>query len=294
MSQPGISDWIGAARLRTLPLSLSSIFMGSFLAAKEQKFGILIFVFAVLTTVFLQILSNFANDYGDSQNGADNQERKGPQRAVQSGFITPKQMFTAVIAFGVLSFISGVSLIYISFGGFTPLFIGFLIIGILAILAAYFYTAGKKPYGYAGLGDISVFIFFGIVGVFGSNFLFTQELNFVNIFPAIACGALATGVLNINNIRDIKSDKIAGKITIPVRLGERPAKQYHWFLLNISIISTLFYVSFEGAKPWYLLAFPLILLNGIQVSKSSNPDPYLKTLSLTTLLFVVLFGISII
>jgi 1,4-dihydroxy-2-naphthoate octaprenyltransferase len=128
----------------------------------------------------------------------------------------------------------------------------------------------------------------------GSYFLYTKSLSFSVIFPAIACGALATGVLNINNIRDIKSDKKAGKITIPVRLGDRGARQYHWFLLNLSIVATLFYVSFAGAKPWYLLAFPLILINGIKVSKSTNPDPYLKTLSLTTLLFVILLGISII
>lgn len=288
-------DWLSAARLRTLPLALSSIIMGGFLAEKFGKFNPTIFGLACLTTILLQVLSNFANDYGDTQNGADLVDRVGPTRAVQSGTISPKQMLGGIIFIGVCSLISGILLVYISFGGFTQLFWTFLAIGLLCILAAYTYTAGKKPYGYMGFGDISVFIFFGIVGVVGSYFLYSQTFNSQTIWPAISCGALATGVLNINNLRDIDSDRTAGKITIPVRIGRRNTIIYHWALLLVSVGSTLYFASNIGnVKPYYFVSFPLIILNGVQISKSSNPDPYLKTLAITSLAHVSLLGFSII
>lgn len=290
-----IQDWLSAARLRTLPLALSSIIMGGFLAEKFGNFNTTIFVLACLTTILLQVLSNFANDYGDTQNGADLAERVGPSRAVQSGKISPQQMFRGTISLGVCSLISGILLVYVAFGGFTQLFWTFLAIGLLCILAAYTYTAGKKPYGYMGLGDISVFIFFGLVGVVGSYFLYSQTFIPQIIWPAISCGALATGVLNINNLRDINSDKTAGKITIPVRIGRTNTIIYHWAILLASIVSTVLFVStIENVKPYYYLSFALIILNGVQITKSSNPDPYLKTLALTSLAYVLLLGFSII
>jgi 1,4-dihydroxy-2-naphthoate polyprenyltransferase len=288
-------DWLSAARLRTLPLALSSIIMGGFLAEKFGKFNPTIFGLACLTTILLQVLSNFANDYGDTQNGADLVDRVGPTRAVQSGTISPKQMLAGIIFIGVCSLISGILLVYVSFGGFTQLFWAFIAIGLLCILAAYTYTAGKKPYGYMGLGDISVFIFFGLVGVVGCYFLYSQTFNSQIIWPAISCGALATGVLNINNLRDINSDKTTGKITIPVRIGRTNTIIYHWIILLVPIVCTVFFVSYiENVKPYYYLSFVLILLNGVQVTKSSNPDPYLKTLALTSLAYVLLLGFSII
>lgn len=290
-----VQDWLSAARLRTLPLALSSIIMGSFLAEKFGNFNPTIFVMACLTTILLQVLSNFANDYGDTQNGADLAERIGPSRAVQSGKISPQQMFRGIILLGVCSLISGILLVYVSFGGFTQLFWIFLAIGLLCILAAYTYTAGKKPYGYMGLGDISVFIFFGLVGVIGSYFLYSKSFNPQIIWPAISCGALATGVLNINNLRDINSDKTAGKITIPVRIGRTNTIIYHWAILLVAITSTFLFVSnIENVKAYYYFSFLLIILNGVQVTKSSNPDPYLKTLALTSLAYVLLLGFSII
>lgn len=289
-------DWLSAARLRTLPLALSSIIMGAFLAEKASKFSLPVFLLACLTTILLQILSNFANDYGDTQNGADLANRVGPARAVQSGKISPDQMLGGIKIVGFASFLSGLALIYIAFGGFaSTLFWIFLGIGLLSILAAYTYTAGKKPYGYVGLGDISVFIFFGIVGVAGSYFLYTQSLSPDIFLLGTTCGALATGVLNINNLRDINSDKTAGKITIPVRLGRTKTVIYHWFILGIAMASTLAYIAISSdTKSYYLLSFALIILNGFQVSKSKNPDPYLKTLALTSLAHVLLLGLSII
>lgn len=292
--KPKTKNWIEAARPRTLPLALASIFMGSFLAASVGQFNGLIFSLCCLTTICLQVLSNFANDYGDTQNGADSAERIGPLRAVQSGEITPKQMFNAIVLFGVLSLIFGITLLCLAFwANGLESFLYFLVLGLLCIAAAYTYTAGKNPYGYAGLGDISVFIFFGLVGVLGSEYMFTNKLNFLNFLPAMSCGFFATGVLNINNIRDISSDTNAGKRTIPTRLGRKNALIYHGILLQSGMLSAvIFTVTHPTQSFWYLLSFPLFIVNLIRVYKLENPDPLLKQLALSTLLFVLLFGAS--
>ena len=286
--------WLSAARPRTLPLALASIFMGSFLAAFAGKFDWIIFALCCLTTIALQVLSNFANDYGDTQNGADSAGRVGPERAVQSGAITSKQMFNAIVIFGILCLIFGVSLLYFAFkNASASIFWFFLGLGLLSMLAAYTYTAGKKPYGYAGLGDISVLIFFGLVGVLGSNFLFTKTFDWLNLLPALSCGLFATGVLNINNIRDIESDIRAGKKTIPARLGKKKAVIYHWALLILGMFSILLFSILQGKNNFqYVLCFPLFFINGLKVSRLSNPDPMLKQMALSTLAFVILFGVA--
>ena len=206
-----MKSWISAFRLRTLPLALSSISMGGFLAASSGQFNGLIFFLCCLTTIFLQILSNLANDYGDSVNGADHSGRTGPERAVQSGVISARQMKNAVITFVLLCLLSGISLLLVSFGWNWRILLLFFGLGILSIIAAVAYTIGKRPYGYAGLGDISVLIFFGLIGVMGSLYLFTKELSGLKILPALSCGFFSIAVLNINNIRDIESDRKAGK-----------------------------------------------------------------------------------
>jgi 1,4-dihydroxy-2-naphthoate polyprenyltransferase len=290
------NPWLSAARPRTLPLALSSIFMGSFLAYSAGVFDVKICLLCCLTTICLQVLSNFANDYGDTQNGADLAGRVGPQRAVQSGAITPRQMLNAIFVFVGLCLFFGIWLLYESFkNASSNQFYGFLGLGILCIIAAYTYTAGKKPYGYAGLGDISVLIFFGLVGVLGSYYLYAKSIDLTKILPALSCGLFATGVLNINNIRDIESDTRAGKKTIPARLGKANALKYHWFLLISGMICTVIYVYFNQNSVWnwlFLLSYPLFILNGIKVSKLPNPDPMLKQMALSTLVFVLLFGIG--
>ncbi len=289
-----MKHWLSAARPRTLPLALSSIFMGSFLAVFAGKFDWIIFAFCCLTTIALQILSNFANDFGDTQNGADLAGRVGPERAVQSGAITPKQMLNAIVFFAILCLIFGVSLLYFAFkDASSTVFWGFLGLGLLSMLAAYTYTAGKKPYGYAGLGDISVLIFFGLVGVLGSNFLFTKTFDWYNLFPALSCGLFATAVLNINNIRDIESDTRAGKKTISARLGKQKAIVYHWILLILGMCSMLIFSILEGKNHFqYALCFPLFFINGFKVSRLQNPDPMLKQMALSSLIFVILFGLG--
>ncbi len=292
-----IKDWVEAARLRTLPLALSSIGMGSFLAAHQQQFRWEVFSLCVSTTIFLQVLSNLANDYGDTIHGADSGEREGPSRLVQSGRITLQAMRNGMLLIGILAFISGLALILTALSTWQDVFF-FLGLGVLAIIAAITYTAGKKPYGYAGLGDISVFIFFGIVAVLGTYYLHAGSLSARLVLPAVSCGLLAVGVLNVNNIRDIESDRKAGKKSIPVRLGREKALIYHYFLLVTSLLSSLVYVIFSFEHYWqfaFLLIAPLLWRNAEAVrlkTQAQELDPYLKQLALSTLLFVLLFGVS--
>lgn len=292
-----MKHWVSAFRLRTLPLALSSILMGGFLAASVKSFQWDIFVLCISTTIFLQVLSNLANDYGDSIHGADSVDRKGPSRAVQSGKISANQMKAGIFVFVLLSLISGISLLFVAFGLNWNAILLFLGLGILSILAAIAYTVGKRPYGYAGLGDISVFIFFGLIGVLGSLYLFIHELQWDYVLPAISCGVFAVGVLNINNIRDIESDQKAGKYSIPVRIGKEKAVIYHWVLMGIGILSALVFVAMNYVS-WVQLLFLLSVQAFITIGKnvqqkpSHELDPYLKFMALSTLFFVLLFGVG--
>jgi 1,4-dihydroxy-2-naphthoate polyprenyltransferase len=294
-----IKAWVQAFRLRTLPLALACIGMAGFLAAAAHQFDLLLFVLCCLTTILLQILSNLANDYGDSINGADHAERTGPMRAVQAGIISAVQMKRAVIVFVLLSLFSGLSLLWFSFGWNWRALALFFGLGLLSIAAAIGYTVGKKPYGYIGLGDISVLIFFGLVGVMGSYYLFTHSVTWMEILPAISCGVFSIAVLNINNIRDIESDRSAGKFSIPVRIGKPKAVTYHWILLIIGLASAILYTLLQYQSPLqflFLITVPLFIKNGLSVQKlpSTELDPFLKQMALTTLLFVLLFGLGLI
>ncbi len=289
--------WLHAVRLRTLPLALASILAGSFLAAWKESFRWEILLLAALTTIFLQILSNLSNDYGDSVHGADSADRQGPVRAVQSGIITLPEMKWAMYLFGILSLISGLLLLYVAVEDW-KLFLLFLGLGLVAIWAAISYTSGSNPYGYAGLGDISVFLFFGLLGVLGTYFLHTLSFEPLTLLIGISLGLFSTGVLNINNIRDIESDRKAGKKSIPVRIGRKAAVKYNWALLVGGFISLIVFVVLSKA---YLslaatLAWP-VMMNvgfGVQHAKTSaETDPYLKKMAISTLLWVVFFGIGL-
>ncbi|MDX5436749.1 MAG: 1,4-dihydroxy-2-naphthoate polyprenyltransferase [Pontibacter sp.] len=294
-----VKAWISAFRPRTLPLALSCIGMGGFMAAANGVFDGVVVGLCVLTTLFLQILSNLANDYGDSKHGADSVHREGPMRAVQAGHIQAEQMKKGMLVFSLLSLVSGLLLLWVSFGteGIL-LFLLFLALGLASIWAAINYTAGDKPYGYAGLGDIFVFVFFGLVGVLGTYFLQAQALQPTVILPALICGFFSTAVLNVNNIRDINSDTLAGKRSIPVRLGPRRARIYHVLLLLGGVLSAFAYVLLNYQSLWqflFVLALPLVLVNGVNVWRkqtSRELDPYLKQMAMTTLLFVLLFGVG--
>jgi 1,4-dihydroxy-2-naphthoate octaprenyltransferase len=295
-----VKAWVSAFRLRTLPLALASIGMGSFLAAADNSFRGEVVALCALTTLLLQILSNLANDYGDTRHGADSEHRQGPQRAVQAGHISAAQMKTGMLVFAALSLMSGLLLLWVALGSAgLYVFLFFLALGLAAIWAAINYTAGARPYGYAGLGDIAVFTFFGLVGVMGTYYLQTQELKATILLPAASLGFLATGVLNINNIRDIESDVLAGKYSIPVRLGPRKARIYHVLLLVAALACALVLareLPLGYTKYLFLLTLPLLGFTASRVWRlrtAPELDPYLKQMALTTLLFVLLFGIGL-
>lgn len=291
--------WLYAARPRTLALAIAGITLGLFLAAARADLRWLPALLTFVTAVLLQILSNLANDYGDSKHGADSAERSGPRRAVQSGAISAAEMRRAVLLTAVLAMVSGLALVWLAFGARAIwLVVLFILLGAAALWAAIAYTASGNPYGYRGLGDLFVFLFFGLVAVAGTYFLQTQSLPLPVLLPATSCGLFAVAVLNVNNIRDIDSDRRAGKRSIPVRLGPHRARIYHWFLLLGGLAAALAYVLLTNRSPWqflFLLSAPLIVRNGLAVwrTRSSEAlDPLLKQMSLSTLFFVLTFGLG--
>lgn len=293
------SIWLHAARPRTLPLALASIIVGTGLAIGHGAANWLVAALSVLTAILLQILSNLANDYGDSLHGADHVARQGPSRAVQSGLVTPAAMRRAMLITALLAAASGLLLLWFAFGreAFSST-LTFILLGGAAIVAAITYTAGKMPYGYAGLGDLAVLLFFGWVGVLGSYFVQTTRLDAALLLPATACGLLAVAVLNVNNIRDMESDRQAGKRSIPVRLGLARARRYHWALLGLAFLLATSYVLLTYSSAWqllYVLTLPLLLRNGLAVGRTDELptlNPWLKQMSLTTLAFAVLFAVG--
>ncbi len=289
--------WLSAMRPRTLPLAMASIIMGTGLAAADGSFNWLVALFCVLTAILLQILSNLANDYGDSLHGADHAQRQGPRRAVQSGQVSPAAMRRAIALVALLSIISGLALLWFAFGAEAfSLTLIFILLGAAAIGAAITYTAGKMPYGYAGLGDLAVLIFFGWVGVIGSYFVQSGRFAWALLLPATACGLLAVAVLNVNNIRDLESDRLAGKQSLPARLGLRRARYYHWLLLIAAVFLAILYCLIHFTSLWqflFLLATPALYRNGAAISRTDalpTLNPWLKQMSLAALLFVILFS----
>jgi 1,4-dihydroxy-2-naphthoate octaprenyltransferase len=295
-----VKAWIISLRLRTLPLTLSTIFMGSFLAVQLNYFNVSVLVWAAVTTLFLQILSNLANDYGDALTGADNDERQGPLRMIQSGKISLKQMKRAIMLTSSLALISGIILIFISLKNEHLWAFVFFIMGVAAIAAAIRYTVGRNPYGYRGLGDFYVFLFFGLMGVGGTFFLHSGTWTWPVLLPASAIGFFSIGVLNLNNIRDIDSDKKSGKKTLPVMMGRRHAALYHLLLLTLGWIALILWlINFSTSHGAWLtvLALPVFVKSAIAVFKfqapSSHLDPELRNLSLGTLFLVLLYGAGI-
>ncbi|WP_332019096.1 1,4-dihydroxy-2-naphthoate octaprenyltransferase [Kaistella sp.] len=305
-------DWIEAARLRTLPLSISGIIMGSFIARwrileNNGTWDWQIFAMALLVTLLYQILSNFANDYGDGIKGTDKLRiNEAEQRAVASGKITANQMKNAVILFAALSLIATVALLYLAFfrENLMNEFYTFVGLGVACILAAIGYTVGKKPYGYLGLGDVFVFVFFGLVSVCGSYFLFTKTFHWDMLLPATAIGMMSAAVLNLNNMRDIESDALSGKKTLALRMGYRYAMVYEIVLLQLPLILMLVFMMMNGlhtqgnyyAFIFFILVFPMTALRRkiMQTKEPKELDPYLKQVGIFTLVMSVLvaFGLN--
>lgn len=292
--------WISAFRLRTLPLSLSGIILGSGIAAYNGFWDMSIFTFSMITTVLFQILSNLANDLGDAQKGTDNSNRVGPERAVQSGKISASEMKVAVVLFSLLSAISAAWLIYIGTQNMPiEVLYTYGILAIFCILAAITYTVGKKAYGYHGLGDLMVFVFFGLVSVLGVYSLYAKSFDWLNVLPAITMGLLSVAVLNLNNMRDIINDRNSGKITLAVRMGSNFSKLYHSLLIMGSFVAMVYFLveikqelAFIGLLP-YLVLF----LHVRKVMATRDPkefDPELKKVALLTFAIALLTTIGLI
>lgn len=305
-----MKHWIQAARLRTLPLSVSGIIVGSMYALAHPTDAILtptevfnwkIFGFAILTTLGLQVLSNFANDYGDGIKGTDNKDRVGPQRAIQSGVISPQAMKRAIIITSVLTLCSAIILIFYAFR-YTNLGLSlfYLILGILAIASAIRYTVGNTAYGYRGYGDVFVFIFFGLVSTLGVNFLYSKQLDYDLFLPAIAIGLLSVAVLNLNNMRDEESDRKVNKNTLVVKIGGANAKKYHYFLVITAMVLVLVFAmidDFHFDQYLFVVAYIPLIKHLVTVYKNDNPkalDPELKKVALSTFALSVLLALCMI
>jgi 1,4-dihydroxy-2-naphthoate polyprenyltransferase len=304
-----MKHWIQAARLRTLPLSISGILVGSLYALANptddvltptQVFSWTIFFFAMLTTLGFQILSNFANDYGDGIKETDNEDRIGPMRAIQSGAISPAAMKRAMVITALLTLASAVALIYFAFRDTNLAYsLFFLALGITAIASAIRYTVGNSAYGYRGLGDVFVFVFFGLVSTLGVNFLYSKQIDIQLFLPATAIGLLSVGVLNLNNMRDEASDKKAGKNTLVVKMGGANAKKYHFFLVITAMILVLIFaiiyngVGFRIDQYAFVVAyFPLIshLRTVYYCPEPRALDPQLKKLAISTFLLSIILA----
>lgn len=295
-----IKSWIVAFRLRTLPLAISSVLMGSFLAIASETYNWLVILLSIITTLLLQILSNLANDYGDGMKGTDNKDRIGPVRTIQSGEISPKEMKLGIVIFVLLSLISGVWLIIESLGSNWQLGLLFLVLGLAAIAAAIKYTVGNKAYGYSGFGDIFVFLFFGLLAVAGTYFLNTLSFNWEILLPASAVGLLSAGVLNLNNMRDMENDAKSEKRTLALALGYNSSKIYHIILVTSAMILLVVFVALQYYNPWqfiFIISFPTMIKELIEINKLTDKsllDPYLKKLAFSTLILTLLFGMGII
>lgn len=291
--------WLLAARPRTLPLSVSGILAGAAVASGYGEINNTIFFLAILTTIGFQVTSNFANDYGDGVKGTDNENRIGPKRALQSGLLTPKTLKKGIIVSVVINLLLVLCLIYVAFGS-DNLFLGvlFLFLGGLSVWAAINYTVGESAYGYRGLGDIFVFVFFGLLSVLGSVFLQIKTVPLEAILPAVSIGLLSVGVLNLNNLRDIKSDKMAGKNTLIVQMGFEKGKNYHALLLIFSFLTMCVFIAvdFKSYVQFIpLVAFVPIFIHFRLVRKTNIPkqlDPELKKLALSTFLLAFLLYFS--
>lgn len=292
------SAWLKALRLRTIPLSLSGIIAGSAIAYFNGYKDNYILAFSLLTTVLFQIVSNLANDLGDTIKGTDNNDRIGPERAVQSGIISRREMKNAVIFVSALSIISAAILIYFGTKQMPfSMILFYSILAILCVIAAITYTIGKKAYGYHGLGDLMVLFFFGGVSVLGVYSLYAKSFLTENVLLAFGIGLLSTAVLNLNNMRDYQNDEKSGKNTLVVQMGPNMAKFYHAILILLAIISLTAFINLTGEKVLLFCLIPSIVLFAhlrkvMRVSDPADFDPELKKIALTTFaITVLLFGL---
>ena len=291
--------WLEAARLRTLPLSVSGIIIGNGLAFLAGNFSWLIFLFCLLTTIAFQVLSNFANDYGDGVKGTDNDARLGPQRVLQQGLLSRAQLKRGIQINVVISLLLALTLIVLAFDqNQWMLALLFLLLGIASVVAAIKYTVGKNAYGYRAMGDLFVFLFFGCLSVMGSHYLQTKSFETSLILPSVAVGCLSVAVLNLNNLRDMENDKVSNKITLPLLLGFNGGKRYHYLLFFIALTSSLSYTFYHSTTPFTYLYLVLVFPLGKHLYRVKNSkggkslDSELKVVALSTFFYSLLFVIG--
>ncbi len=280
-----MNEYIKSLRLRTVPLSVAGIVLGSLYGWEMACVDWITFIFAVLCASSLQILSNLANELGDFRKGTDNDFRTGPHRGMQRGFISEHQMQIMIFMFGALSVVYGIVLLFSAFDSWLSrdfwMFIGF---GAVAVVAALCYTLGKRPYGYSGFGDLFVFVFFGLLGTLGGYYLQHRVIDASILLLSVAMGMLSVAVLNVNNMRDVENDELSGKKTMVVRMGLRNAKFYHLFLIVVALVCA------AVATGWTALAFAPVYayhLYFIFVKDNSLYDTQMPLLTFSTLAYVI-------
>lgn len=301
-----LSLWLTALRLRTLPLAAASIIVAAGIAAHQHIFDFTLFLLSLSTALLLQILSNLANDYGDAVNGADDKDRVGPLRVMQTGMISAKTMRMAIITTTILTLLSGLSLLTVALGDDLFSWLLFLGLGAMAIIAAITYTMGKLPYGYRALGDLAVFLFFGLLGVIGSFYLYGHSAHWFLLLPASSLGMLSAAVLNINNMRDVENDTKHNKTTLVVLFGRSIAFKYHLFLIICApLLSSYYLFGLENTHYWqylFLLAMVplfkscLALKGAIEENQNTGElfNEQLKNTAISTFVFSVLFALVLI
>lgn len=290
--------WLRAARPRTLFLAFACIWGGLLCAQQVGQLNVPVTLLTFLTALLLQVLSNFANDFGDSKHGADHAGRKGPKRTVQDGSIPAAQMKRAIVVTAVLALLCGILLLLSArtIIGDTAM-IALFVTGVLSIVAAVTYTNGKRPYGYAGLGDLSVLLFFGFVSVMGTCYLQTAAVPESAWWLSMAYGMMSAGVLNLNNMRDVESDRVAGKHSIPVRLGPALSIIYHLLILLTALVCFGVWLFERNASMVSLSVLAAVLgINAglaLKARQTGNFDPLLKILSMSTLLLSILLQFNL-
>ena len=284
-------------RLRTLPLSTAGVLLGILLAVADYHVNIWVAVLIVVTTVCLQILSNLSNELGDVLRGTDTADRQGPQYGLNGGGLTISEMKRLIGLFVVLCIVSGTAMVKVSYGTLLSMdSVLILLLGAFAIMGAMRYTLGRNPYGYRGLGDVFVFIFFGIVAVMGAYLVSCHTMYWRLLLPASAIGFFSVGVLNVNNIRDMKTDA-PNRVTVAIRLGERRAKIYQTVLIVLGWLSMLAYCQLRIQSIWhylFVLTLPLFVihLRGVWTRHDRALDPMLPLLVISSFLFCLLAGIG--
>lgn len=283
------SQWVAAARLRTLPMAIAPVIVGSAAAWELGSFKATPAVLALIVALALQVGVNYANDYSDGIRGTDD-DRVGPFRLTGSRATAPERVKAAAFACFGLAAVAGLGLTILSQSWWL------ILVGIASIIAAWYYTGGKRPYGYSGLGEVFVFIFFGLVAVLGTTYTQALTVSWLAVAGAVGCGLISTALLMANNVRDIPTDREVGKNTLAVRMGDRPARISYVVMIVISVILPLLFTA-TYPRLWLMLLVAVVAIRpSIIMLRSTEPAQLIPVLKLTGILgtvYAVLFALGV-